>query len=926
MVNIPRSRTVLAVLLACGMALGAAGRAVADDAQSYVDAAKKLIDKGDLRGAEVQLRNAVRENPEDAAIHVELAKIYLKLGNLPAAEAEARTARTKGGQEDDVAPILAEALLGQNKLSQLIDQVKPADRDPAAESVVRLSLGLAHMGLQEYHDADSLLVEAARLDPNAWRPKLGLARLAMVKGDVAEAQRQLAAASKLAPDSVEVMRFNGEMLRASGDLKGAVAEFDKILKDHPKDLGALLSRGNVLLVLNRLDDAEKDVNAALALSPRSIPANYLDALLLARQGKLDKADELLNKISPAFGALPQGFYLQGAIKYALGQYEQADTSLSKYLARNPDQPGARRLRALIALRKKEPANAIALLKPVVAANPKDIAALSVLAQAYIANGDRDSAVQLYENAAKTVPGDAAAETRAALMRVRFGDAMEGVADLEKIAGTDKGGDVAGPILVLSDMERGDVAGAAAVAEKLVKREPNDPIAQNLLGSVRIAQERFKDAQAIFAGLIKKDPDFLAARRNLAIVLREMKQTDAAKQTYLDLLAKKPDDVAAMLGLAELAVSSGDTKEAVKRLTQARQMAPRNPLPGERLVRLYGYMRDWDSALKLAQDMEAQFPADASVVDLAASVRAEMNDLAGAAAEFRALTAKLPNSDSVWWRYAGYQDRAGDKEGARASLTRALSIAPDNQTYLEDLVKLDFTTKGLDAALATARSYAAQQPIYSDILVAQALGYAKRYDQAIDVLTKAQRVHPSSLAAVRLAMLTYAAGQREAARRGLESWIKDHDDDIQARIGLADMQMVERDYDAAQAVYELVHKRAPNNIIALNNLAWIYARKHDPKAQELAHQAYRLAPSPQTADTLGWAMMSSGDAKGALAYLRSAGAALPQDASIQYHLAVALKATGQPDQARVVLEQALKTPAPFDGKDDARRLLEELHRG
>lgn len=782
------------------------------------------------------------------------------------------------------------------------------------------------MGLQEYKEAEPLLRDAEHLDPDAWRPKLAVARFAMYKGDVAQAQRQLDAARALAPDSVEVMRFHGEMLRASGDLEGAVKEFDKILERHPKDLGALLSRGNVLLVLNRLDDAQRNVDAALKLTPRSIPANYLSALLLARQGKLDKADDLLNKISPSFTALPQGLYLQGAIKYALGQYEQADTSLTKYLARKPDQPGARRLRALIALRKKEPGRAIALLKPVVDANPADTAALSVLAQAYIASGNRDEAVRLYEEAVKVNPGDAAAQTRAALMRVRFGDALEGVTDLEKIAGTEKGADVAGPILVLSDMERGDIAKAAATAEALVKRQGDDPIAQNLLGSVRIAQQRFKEAAAIFEGLIKKDADFLAARRNLAVVLREMNQADGAKKAYLDLLERKPDDLPAMMGLAELAVASGDAKEVVKRLQQARQIAPKNPTPGERLVQFYGFQRNWDAALKLAQELEAQFPANPSVVDLAASVRAEMNDLAGAAAEFRSLTQKLPNSDTVWWRYAGYQDRAGDKDGARTSLQKALAIAPGNQTYLEDLVKLDFTTRGLDAAIATARSFAPQQPVFSDILVAQALGYSKRYADASDVLTKAQRLHPSSIAAVRLAMLTYASGKREAARRMLESWVKDHDGDIPARIGLADLLMVEHEYDAAQAIYEFVHERAPSNVIALNNLAWIYAKKRDGRAPEFARQAYRLAPSPQTADTLGWALMSDGDAKGALSYLKRAGAALPEDASIQYHLAVALKATGERDQARALLEQALKAPAPFDGKDDARRLLEELQRG
>ncbi len=722
------------------------------------------------------------------------------------------------------------------------------------------------------------------------------------------------------------MRFSGELLRNSGDLKGAVAVFQKILEKSPNDLAARLSRGNVLLVLGRLGDAQKDIDVALKVAPRSIPANYLEALLMARQGNLDKADDILGKISPSFIALPQGYYLQGAVKYALGQYEQAETSLTKYLARKPDQAGAKRLLALIALRKKNPARAITLLKPVVAANPANTAALAVLAQAYVASGKQDDAVALYEKAAHVNPNDTAAQTRAALMNVRFGDATEGVSDLEKIAGSDKGADVAGPILVLSALERGDVAKAAASAEELAKRQKDDPIVQNLLGSVRIAQQRFADAAAIFAALVKKDPNFLAARRNLAVVQRELKHPDEAKATYLDVLARKPDDVASLLGLAQLAAANGDTREAVDRLKQAIAAAPRDRVPAEELVRVYASQRDWDDALKTAQALETQFPADLPVVNLAASIRAEMGDTAGAAAEFRGLTQRLPNSDSVWWQYAGYQDRAGDKEGARGSLVKALSLASDNPTYLEDLVKLDYETKGAGAAMATARSYAVQQPAFSEVMVAQVLAYDKRLPEAIDLLQKTQQQHPATIVIVRLAMLTYAAGKHDAALQLLTSWVKDHDDDIAARIGLADMLMVNHDYDAAQQDYEIVRQHAPGNVVALNNLAWIYARKHDPKAADLAREAYRLAPSPQTSDTLGWALVSGGDAKSGLPYLQRAGAALPDDAAIQYHLAVALHDTGEQGQARDLLEHLLKAKATFDGKGDAERLLDQLQHG
>jgi len=157
MFRIPLPLGALCIAALCGGAPLPAAAATTDNGKAPLADVKQLIDKGDFRGAEVQLRNAERADPDNPDVHVQLAEVYLRLGNYPAAEAEARTARDKGGDEDSVAPVLAEALLDQNKLSQVVNEVKPADRDPAAESVVRLSLGLAHLGLREYAEAEPLL-------------------------------------------------------------------------------------------------------------------------------------------------------------------------------------------------------------------------------------------------------------------------------------------------------------------------------------------------------------------------------------------------------------------------------------------------------------------------------------------------------------------------------------------------------------------------------------------------------------------------------------------------------------------------------------------------------------------------------------------------------------------------------------------------
>ena len=116
---------------------------------------------------------------------------------------------------------------------------------------------------------------------------------------------------------------------------------------------------------------------------------------------------------------------------------------------------------------------------------------------------------------------------------------------------------------------------------------------------------------------------------------------------------------------------------------------------------------------------------------------------------------------------------------------------------------------------------------------------------------------------------------------------------------------------------------PRNVVALNNLAWIYQQLGDKRARATAQRAYVLLSNAQTADTLGWILVSEGDKSG-LVMLRQAnaegGAADPR---IRYHYAVALKQSGNKDEAVKLLTQVVASEVAFDEKAAAKTLLEEL---
>src|SRR6266850_4366606 len=300
-----------------------------------VKEAEQYVAKGDLKAAEIELKNAIRQSPQDPILRARLAQVYLQLGDAALAEREARAARERNGDEADYLPILAEALLQQQNFAEIPNQIRPGDRPPALESKIRTALAAATAGLGDPQQAETMWREAVRLDPSAGKPKVQLARF-LTKTNPGEADKLIDEAIAENPRSAEFVQVKGDMLQSRGDPVGAMRLFDEALKIDPKNIPAHLSRANVNIAQGNFPAADEDLDPILKTMPNHFMANYLKAVQLAKKQQYGDADRILDRISPAFPKFWGGYYIQGATKLELGQFAQAESILTKYLARVPD--------------------------------------------------------------------------------------------------------------------------------------------------------------------------------------------------------------------------------------------------------------------------------------------------------------------------------------------------------------------------------------------------------------------------------------------------------------------------------------------------------------------------------------------------------------------------------------------------------------
>ena len=202
----------------------------------------------------------------------------------------------------------------------------------------------------------------------------------------------------------------------------------------------------------------------------------------------------------------------------------------------------------------------------------------------------------------------------------------------------------------------------------------------------------------------------------------------------------------------------------------------------------------------------------------------------------------------------------DPTAATAVLTEGLSRQPQNFALMQAMLAVETKTSGLDSALASADRMAKQTPVALP-LRGDLLFEAKRYDDAANAYAAAAKASPSTALVLRQAAALDAAGHRDQSAEVLRGWLKQFPGDTETAMNLADRDIAAMKLPEAKTILTDVITRQPSNVAALNNLAWVNQQSKDPQARSLAERAYMLAPSPQTADTLGYIFATQGRGAG-----------------------------------------------------------------
>ncbi len=859
--------------------------------------------RGEDRAAVIHLKNLLQQEPGNAAARRMLGELHLAQGDPVSAEKELRRALALSQPRGQLLPYLMRAMLGQGAYQGILDELH-ADADTPPVLAWRAN---AHYGLGKTEEAARLYNRALQKDPKLVAAHLGLARLALLHQDRKGAAASVALALAANPRDTDALRMRGDSLRAEGELEPALAVYRAILGLDKSDVQAAADIAAIYLQQGKPQLARQELERARTRQPASLVLVYTHALLELGQGQHKAALEHAQAVLRAAPEHLPSMLLAATAHLAAGATGLARAHVQRYREKLPAEPYALRLQAMCDLREGKTQAALALLQPVIAAGSQDVDLLALGGEAAMRNGQYELAARWFGQASSLAPESGSLLAANALSLLAQGQEARAVDALQRAAHLDGAPAArAGALLVIAHLRNRNFSEAMAQVRRMEAQGEN-PALENLKGGVMLAGGDLSGARKAFMRALELDAGHLPALDNLAELDVMEKKAPQARQRYQGALQRNRNSLPLLMALAKLEARQGDLAAAIAWLERAVAAAPEAVAPAQSLAALHLRRGQADKALQQALRLQVLAPDQAANLDLLAQAAAAAGKHALALESLQKLAVLQSNSAELQLRIARTHLVLQQKGPALVAAHKALALEPGREDALLFTSALMLDSRAYDDVHKLARAAQQRQP-------AAAIGFRLEGDAlleqgkaalAVAQYERAFSLQPGGPLLIALHRALHAARQAEAAERRIGEWLDKHADDQPTRLYYASFLLQRSEFGAARRQYEALLARDPDNIVALNDLAWALLQLKDGDPLRPAEHAYRLAPAnPAVADTLAWIFAETGKPARALPLLKKALDSAPAAADIRLHYAHALFRAGDKRGARSQCEQLL----------------------
>jgi putative PEP-CTERM system TPR-repeat lipoprotein len=881
-------RKLIILLLVIVSIAGCGGKKKED---LYADGLKK-VKNGNQNGAIVLFKSALEKDPNYLDARYQLGKAYLAVGKYDQAEKEFQKVLLANPGRIEIKLDLAKVHNEINKPDQAISEIQEylKTNPETAESLE--TLAVATLLSNRADDAERYLLGALRIDPNRISARLQLARLYAAQKKVDQAKEILTDIIRKDPKEARAYTMLAQIESAQGNRDKAIKIYQELSVIEPNNPFPFYKSGVILLETRQTDKADTIADDLLKRFPKRGEGYRLKGMVYYQKKNFQEAIPALQK-SIQLQPTIEGYYLLGMSQFQRKEYESALSQFRSILDRAPDMLQARIMTALILLSQKRLDDSIAEIKKVLAVNDRIALAHNMLGSAYMAKGMLEEGIHELERATELDPKLVDAHLKKGIYYLSTGNLKEAETDLK--TAVQVAPDVLNTRLVLFSyyLRLKNYDKAFAVMKEGLNRTKGDAILYNNMAAIMFAQKKTGEGLNYFQKAKEADPAFLETYFNAAKYYAASGEQEKTLSELKSVIQKDPLNLKALLSLAGYYDSKGNDKEALGYLTKATET--KNPAAYIALANYHMKKKESGKALSTADEAIKAVPNNADLLELKGGIYLIEKKPEKAIPVFDEIE-KIDAARGISLKIRTY--------GANKEFEKAADQA-------RRLIKLQ--PKSAEGYMVLAGIYEAQGDL----------------SRATDELKKGIGTDPKHGAAYIQLGYTYAKKKDYAAALATFNDAIRQDPKSAPQALFAQGTVYEQQGKKQEAVknYREVLVKSPAYVPALNNLAILYSDGYGGKPAEglrLAETAVsRNQNNPTILDTYGYALLKNGRSADAKKVLEKVAAVLPENPSVNYHLALACRDTGDRAQAISRVNKALSL-GRFPEESQARQLLAELN--
>jgi len=668
----------------------------------------------------------------------------------------------------------------------------------------------------------------------------------------------------------------------AGETKLAISTYREILTQSHDDLRVIIPAVAALYNQRQYDEAEQVLNRAARENLYHPELQRLQLQSYLRHGRLDSASELLQDVLVNDPNNQSACLSLALLKIQQGDYELASNLLDRLKNLSPNS------------------------LPVTAAQ----------IQLYIRQGNTSEALRISDEMVKNL-NNASAYILRARTYATLGQTDKAQKDLDHVVSIEP--DNIEVWVSRSDffLSTGKLRNASSDIKQALSLDPDNVQLQKRAIPLFLASgdpDMIKEGKTLLKKGLASNPEDIQFRLLEARCLLAEGTAPAmenAKQILQKITEEQPENTQAWVLLGDIAIKQGQPGKAMEAALGGLAYGPNN----KSLLLLKAQVEAAKSpvlaipTLKLLHELD---PADLDTVVVMANTYIEAGEPQKAVSLLREQLTVCKGSKrrkcNIALAIALYKN--GDKDQAQKEFESLLKSETDNPDVLLAQVQLLKDERDFSGLNEKVVNWYREHPDDSGTPVAV----------ATDI------------------MLLEDGQAGKTAEEILRMVINDHSDSTDAMRSLAILLQINGQTAESAKLYEQILELEPDNVVAINNLAWIICEVQGKpqEALELAQRGMKIDPNYyDLIDTRGVIYYRLGQYDNAVRdfskCIRLYPGVTPSKISTRFYLARALNELGQKDKAIEYLNEALELNSQYGGLStadlaQAQRLLKELKEG